>query len=389
MYGKSLLGWLIFTLLGTGLRIGLNYFAGSVQQAINPTLVQPPYNIPREIREFHQTLRIADLHSDALLWNHDLTRKNSIGHVDIPSLMEGNIALQVFSVVTQVPRSEEEFVFGNGEDQITLLSMVELWPPQTWFNLTERALYQAGKLEHVEKQMDGRFMIVTTRQELDGFLAGRMNNPQVVGGILSLEGAHSFEADLENIDTFYQAGFRIIGLTHFFDNDTGGASFGTQKGGVTPYGRALVTKLEEKDMIIDLAHASPALIQDVLAITPRPILVSHTGVQGVCPNPRNLSNQEVIQIAERGGVIGIGYGPLFNCAPGLRPIIRSIKYVADLVGVEHVALGSDYDGLIQAPFDPTGLPFITKELIKEGFKEEEIRMIMGENVFQFLGENLP
>ena len=115
--------------------------------------------------------------------------------------------------------------------------------------------------------------------------------------------------------------------------------------------------------------------------------MTHTGVKGVCPSPRNLSDSEIRYIAERGGLIGIGYGPLFNCELSIVHTTDSIQYVAGLVGVEHVALGSDYDGDIELPFDASGLPLMTQALKDEGFTDDEIRKIMGDNVVSFLSRN--
>jgi len=373
----------------SGSIFGLHQLATSVQRRMNPVLIHSPYDIAMETRAYHNELLVADLHSDALMWDHDLAKNNQVGHVDFPRLKEGNVAVQVFSVVTKVPDNEGKSTYGGGLDQITLLAVVELWPPQTWFNLTERALYQAHRLETLEKQLDGEFEIVTSKSDLTGFIAHRAENPQPVAGVLSLEGAHALEGNLDNIDVLYNAGFRIVGLTHHFDNDIGGASLGEGKKGLTDFGRDVVIRLEEEGMIIDLAHASSTLIKDVLAITTRPVIVTHTGVKGICVNARNLSDDDIKRIAERGGVIGIGYDPLFTCMAGVRSIVLSIQYVADLVGVEHVALGSDFDGVITAPFDTSGIALITQGLIDAGFTPDEIRMIMGENVINFLEKNLP
>jgi microsomal dipeptidase-like Zn-dependent dipeptidase len=233
------------------------------------------------------------------------------------------------------------------------------------------------------------FEIVASSRQLAGFLDRRKQDYRGVAGLLSLEGAHAFEGDLHNIDSLYEAGFRIVGLTHFFDNDVGGSSLGEKGYGLTGFGRALVERLEQKRIIIDLAHASADLARDVLAVATRPFLVTHTGVKAVCPNARNLDDKTIKQIAGQGGLIGIGYDPLFTCAPGVKPVVRSIQYVAGLVGVEHVALGSDFDGLIRAPFDAAGLALITQALIEAGFLDQEIKLIMGENILNFLLANLP
>lgn len=142
-------------------------------------------------------------------------------------------------------------------------------------------------------------------------------------------------------------------------------------------------------MIIDLAHASPKTIDDVVAISTRPLVVSHTGVRGTCNNNRNLSDEQIGAIAARGGLIGIGYWDTANCGSDAAAIVRAMRYVSDRVGAEHVALGSDFDGATTVPFDTTGLVQITDAMLAAGYSEREIRMIMGENALKFLLENLP
>ena len=381
--------WVVLAAAIAGLRFALRWFSWALQQRLNPVLAKPPYEVPGETARFHAGLTVADLHSDALMWNTDLLKWNRIGQVDIPRLVAGNIALQVFSVVTKVPVPEQDATFGNRFDLVTLLAMIELWPLSAWFNLTRRALYQAHKLKRVEERSQGQLTIVRSGKDLVDFLSRREANANVIAGLLSLEGAHAFRGNLSSIDVLHDAGFRIAGLTHLSDNAVGGAGTGAQRYGLTDYGREVVRKLDQKGMIIDLAHASPSLITDVLDLSVGPILVTHTGVKGVCPSPRNLSDREIRDIAGRGGLIGIGYDSLFTGEPGIIPIIHSIEYVARLVGVEHVALGSDYDGVIKAPFDASGLPLITQGLKEENFSADEIQKIMGGNVMRFLTQNLP
>ena len=142
-------------------------------------------------------------------------------------------------------------------------------------------------------------------------------------------------------------------------------------------------------MIIDLAHASPAMIDDILDRTQRPLLVSHTGVKGTMDNSRNLSDAHVRKIANRGGLIGVAYFKGAISTPLIKGIVEAMKYIKSIAGVECIALGSDYDGSMTAPFDVTGLPILVEELINQGFNEEEIRAIMGENVRRFMMKNLP
>jgi membrane dipeptidase len=366
----------------------LKSFVARVQRKINPVQKRAPCTVSSAAAHLHSSLTIADLHSDALLWGLDLTRENKTGHVDIPRLIKGNVTLQVFSVVTKVPRLGMDG-FDRNSDQISILAKVDLWPWRTWSFLLERALYQARLLRKFEQRSKGKLVIVTSHERLESFLAQRKKNSNLVAGVLSLEGGHALESRLENIDLLYSAGFRIIGLNHYFNNELGGASLDAGDDGLTGFGREVVKQLNQKGMIIDLAHSSPRLLDDVLDITTGPVIVTHTGVDGVCPGQRNLADKHIRRIVEHGGLIGIGYDPFFHCDLGVKAIVNSIRYVADRYSVEHVALGSDFDGTIFAPFDTAGLELLTDELIQSGFSPGEIYMVMGGNVINFLLNSLP
>ncbi|NET49669.1 MAG: peptidase M19, partial [Merismopedia sp. SIO2A8] len=195
--------------------------------------------------------------------------------------------------------------------------------------------------------------------------------------------------NLVNIDRLYDAGFRIIGLSHFFDNEVAASTHGISQGGLTPFGQDAIKRMDELSLIIDLAHASSQTVDDVLEITNRPVLVSHTGVQGTCDGVRNLSDRHLQQIAATGGLIGIGYWQTAVCGNDVNAIIRAIRYVADQVGVEHVALGSDFDGAVRVPFDVSHLDQITQGLQQDGFTDLDIQKIMGLNVVNVLQHYLP
>ena len=181
----------------------------------------------------------------------------------------------------------------------------------------------------------------------------------------------------------------MMAPTHFFDNDIGGSAHGVAKGGLTDKGREMIRRMEAKKMIVDVAHASPRTIDDVLAIATRPVVVSHTGVKGTCDNTRNLSDDQLKAIAQTGGVIGIGFWDTAVCGTDAKAIAKALRYTADLVGVDHVALGSDNDGAVTAPFDITGVVEITDALMQEGFNDEDIAKIMGGNTLRVLKELLP
>jgi microsomal dipeptidase-like Zn-dependent dipeptidase len=238
-----------------------------------------------------------------------------------------------------------------------------------------------------ETESSGKLVILRSRSDLQKFVASR--EPQRVAALLGTEGAQPLEGKLENLDELYAAGFRMMSPTHFTDTDIAGSASGQQKGGLTELGQEWVRSMEAKSMLIDLAHASSVTLRDVTAIATKPVIVSHTGVKGTCNNTRNLSDDELRAVARTGGVVGIGYWETAVCGRDAQAVARAIQYAVKLVGVEHVALGSDFDGATTMPFDATGVPLIADALRKAGLSEHDVRLIMGENVVRVLSQSLP
>ncbi|MGL4317174.1 MAG: dipeptidase [Pseudomonas sp.] len=383
---KLLLALLALVVIGLGIFLSLPTL---LDRKMNSVASPAPYPASEPAEKLHRSLFVADLHDDALLWQRNLLERHDYGHTDLPRLLEGHVGLQVFATVTKTPRGLNYQSNPADSDNITLLVMAQRWPRATWSSLLERALYQGQKLQQAADDSQGRLVLVRNRGDLQSFIAAWQKDPQRLAAILATEGLHPLEGKLENVDRLYDAGFRITGLTHFFDNEVGGSAHGLEKGGISPFGREVVARLEQKGMLIDLAHASKPLIDDVLAIARRPVLVSHTGVAGTCPGPRNLTDEHLQRIAATGGLIGIGYWDGAVCDTSVGAIVRAIRYTVDKVGVEHVALGSDFDGTIHAPFDTSGLAQLTEGLQRAGFKQGEIAAVMGGNVQRLLLASLP
>jgi microsomal dipeptidase-like Zn-dependent dipeptidase len=347
----------------------------------------PP--VADSVTALHATLTIVDLHADPLLWPRDLNARASHGHIDVPRLIEGNVAIQLFDAVTKTPPGQNYQRNRADKDQITLLAIASRWPPRTWHDLLQRAVYQSARLHQTATGSAGRLRVVTSGEELRQFLQDRSANRAQVAGILAMEGLQALGGTLARLDTLYDAGFRVMGLTHFFDNEVGGSSAGEAKGGLTEFGRAVISRMEEKQIIVDIAHASPRVISDVLDIATRPVIVSHTGVQTVCPGPRNLTDDQIRRVAVNGGIIGIGYWDAAVCDPSPAGIARTVKYVVDLVGADHVALGSDFDGGTTTRFDTSELAQITAALLRAGLTADQVRQAMGGNAVRLLQQGLP
>jgi microsomal dipeptidase-like Zn-dependent dipeptidase len=349
----------------------------------------PPAPVSPRARELHARLFVADLHADSLLWGRDLLRRGSRGHADLPRLQEGGVGLQVFTAVTKVPRGLNIDANGDDTDLVTWLAVAGRWPRATWGSLRERAIFQADRLHRAARESGGQLVVVRTAADLSAFVERRRKEPRLVAALLGVEGAQALEGRVENVDALFDAGFRMMAPTHFFDTEFGGSASGTRKGGLTPAGREMIARMQARGMVVDLAHASARTIDDACAMAARPVVVSHTGVKGACDNNRNLDDERVRKVAATGGVIGIGFWPTAACGPDARSIARSIRYAANLVGVGHVALGSDFDGAVSTPFDASGLAQVTDALVAEGFGDGEIEMIMGGNVLRVLSETLP
>jgi microsomal dipeptidase-like Zn-dependent dipeptidase len=355
----------------------------------NPTLSSLDIEPSATADSLHATLTVADLHADALLWDRSLLDGGRIGHVDLPRLLEGRVAVQLFTAVTQSPAGQNIEANPSDSDLIWALTLLQGWPPRTWDSRVERALHQAHKLRGAAARSGGRLVVATSRDELDAALTRHADGDEVVVGLLGIEGAHALDGDLASLDRVYDAGFRMIGLTHFFDNAVGGSAHGEEKGGLTDFGREVLAKMEMLGIAIDLAHASPALIDDVLAVATTPVLVSHTGVKATCDNRRNLDDGRLRGIAETGGVVGIGLWPTAVCGERPADWARAVRHAVDIAGIEHVGLGSDWDGAVAAIVDAAGTVHLVEALLREGFADGEIGMIMGGNVIRVLRETLP
>lgn len=337
----------------------------------------------------HATSFVADLHADSLLFGRDLLERGSLGHVDLPRLQEGGVALQVFSLPTITPMGQNIERNELGPiDMLTVAGIVQL-SPSAWLGPTGRSLLRARQLREYVRGSNGELVLIETRTDLERLQAARAAGADVTGALLAIEGAHALESDPANLTRLFEAGYRMIGLTHFFDNDYAGSAHGVARGGLTPLGRDTIREMERLGITLDLAHLAPAAIDEALDLATKPVVFSHGGVRGTCDNQRNLSDAHVKRIAEGGGVIGIGYWDWAACGTTPADIARAIVYVAALVGPAHVGFGSDYDGGTTVGFDTSELAVLTQALLDEGLGEAAVRQVLGDNVRRVLTRNLP
>jgi membrane dipeptidase len=377
------------TALTVTAKAGGRWAVGRTERRLCTTAEPPPYWASDRARALHAELWVADLHADSLLWGRDLLQRGSRGHVDVPRLVEGNVALQVLAASTKSPRHLNIERNDDRSDDVILLALALGWPPATWRRLLPRALYLASRADRFAARSDGRLRILRTAADLAEYEADRLATPGMTAGVLAIEGAHALDGDPANVEVVAGAGFRMMGPAHFFDNAFAGSAHGMEKGGLTDLGREMVRRMEARSMLVDVAHASSATVDDVVAMAQRPVVASHTGLCGVVDNPRNLTDARARAIADTGGVLGIGFWPTVCGGETVADIARAIRYAIGVAGVEHVALGSDFDGAVPVPFDATGLVLLTDALLDAGLDEDAIRKVMGGNVRRLLAETLP
>jgi membrane dipeptidase len=359
------------------------------ERRLNPVARVGPYRLPAAAADLHERLTVVDLHADSLLWGRDLLQRVDRGHLDVPRLVEGGVAVEVFAVATKVPRHLNIDRNDDRSDDVTTVALVQGWPPATWRSLTARAEYQAQRLAATAARSGGSLTLVRSTRELDAFLVRRAGDATIVAGFLAIEGGQALDGEIGNLDRLDSAGFRLFGIAHFFDTLFSGSAHGLRKGGLTSAGRDLVVELERRRMIVDVAHASSATIDDVLEMAVRPVIASHTGVRGVADNARNLPDEQLRGIAATGGVVGIGFWPTAAGGDDAAAIARSIAHAVSVVGADHVALGSDFDGAVAVPFDASGMGLVTGALLDVGLDQDQIASVMGRSAVRLLRSALP
>lgn len=181
---------------------------GIVEDRNNKDLNPPPYKASAPAQALHNKLIVADLHADTLLWDRNLLERGSRGHVDLPRLAEGNVAIQAFTLVTTSPRHLNIYKNSDETDMIRYLAIAQGWPPRTWNSPKQRALYEAAKLHKFAEKSEGKLVIIRTQSDLRKYLATR--TPGQVAGFLGTEGAQPLEGNLNNVEALYAAGIRMM-----------------------------------------------------------------------------------------------------------------------------------------------------------------------------------
>jgi membrane dipeptidase len=281
-------------------------------------------------------------------------------HVDLPRMAEGGLDGAFFSIY--VAR-------GYGEGQAA----------------TDRAL---DMIEAVNRQVTGLEGAALVRTA-DGVLGAARDGRAAI--LLGLEGGHALQGSPEVLRLLAANGVRYVTLTHANTNAWADASTDAPRwGGLNALGRELVTEMNRLGVLVDLSHVSDDTFDDALAVTRAPVILSHSSCDAVRPHARNVSDAMLRALADNGGVIMINFYAAY-VAPGadLDDVLDHVQHAARVAGVDHVGLGSDFDGVPRLPDglgDVTRLPWLTHGLLARGFSESDVRKILGGNVLRVLTE---
>ena len=321
--------------------------------------------------ELHQTSFLLDAHCDTLgkalgepSHSRDLLQRGQEGHLDLPRMREGGINAQIFACFPGANR-------------------LQACP-------TAASLERLEVFHDLMRRAPDQLTLVRTAQDMANL------TPQgPIGGILGLEGVEPLAGSLRLLETFHRLGVRNVGLTW---NPRNAAADGVEVGsnfGLTPFGRDVVAACNDLGIMVDVSHLNPAGVEDVLNLSRKPIIASHSNAWALCQHPRNLTDDQIRAIADQGGVIGATFVSHFlnndYRQATLSDLLDHIDHLVQVAGIDHVGLGSDFDGCLPPPELRSGerYPVITQGLLQRGYTPDDIRKILGENFRRVFLEVLP
>jgi membrane dipeptidase len=340
---------------------------------------------------FRAMIAVFDGHNDAITREDhaDIASGRADGHLDLPRMRTGGVRGAIFSVFTPSPGEEQQVPRGDG---VVEMAAAE---PVAQATAAAFATSAAGRLLALERSGDLRL----ARSIGDVDVARDGDGPPVA--VLHLEGAEAIDPGLEALEFWYEAGLRSVGPVWSRSNAFAhGVPFVSPSSpdigpGLTEAGFGLVRRCAELGIMVDVSHLNEAGFWDLARLELGPIVASHSGVHAICPTSRNLTDAQLDAIGASGGLVGIVFAVRFlrpdfgdDVDTPLALIAEHARYVADRVGVAHVALGSDYDGAtIPAPLgDVAGTPRLLDALRAGGFEDSEVAQIAWGNWRRVLGD---
>jgi membrane dipeptidase len=387
----------------------------SAPQSPRPPAVTVPTTAPKAVvmteqgLQVHRSLIVIDGHND-LPWQirtkaassfdtMDLLRRQESVQTDIPRLRQGGVGAQYW-VIYVPPETEKEGGAAN------------------------MALEQFDLIDRMIARYSDVFELARTAADVE-----RIHEHRKIAALIGIEGGHTIENSLDNLSLFYRRGARYMGLTHSETTDwADSATDEPRHGGLSAFGERVVREMNRLGMLVDLAHVSADAMRDALRISKAPVIVSHASASTIAAHPRNVPDDVLRMIAANGGVVMVTFFPGYSHPQGARAmagyfeqeralkekypdpeefkkawqsyrsanpipkgdvgmVVDHIDYIVRVAGIDHVGLGSDYDGVGQMPFqleDVSGYPYITQELLNRGYSVSDIRKIMGGNSLRVL-----
>ncbi len=291
------------------------------------------------------------------------TPRSGSRHVDLPKMIEGGLDAPFFSIY--VARS-----YGEGEAA------------------TDRALAMMAELKAQVAALDGIELATSTADVL------RITRSGKKAALMGLEGGHALRGSTEVLRLLADGGIRYVTLTHTNTNSWADASSDAARwNGLNDVGRDLVREMNRLGVLVDLSHVSDSTFYDALAVSRAPVILSHSSVRALTPHPRNVTDAMLRALARNGGVIMINFFSKYLAQNGrsatLDDILDHIDHAAEIAGIDHVGLGSDFDGVPFLPrgmADATRLPHVTYGLLKRGYSEADVRKILGGNTLRVLAD---
>ncbi len=325
---------------------------------------------------FHQRTLLIDTHNDfisvslsnKLAFDTDLSGRT---HSDLQRMKKGGVDAQFFSI------------FGG---------------PDIGF---AHAMQEIDSVYAIANRNPSTISLVKTPLELS-----KAVKEKKLAAMMGVEGGHMIDNDLEKLDILFQRGVRYMTLT--WNNSTPWASSAAEetsnkipkeKRGLTDFGKQIVQKMNQLGMMVDLSHVGEQTFWDAMKIVNKPVLVSHSSVYHFAPVPRNLKDEQIDAIGKNGGVICVNFFSGFldstfdkkSARPPLSLLIDHIDYIVHRIGIDHVGLGSDFDGISSTPMQLDGVqdfPNLTTALLERGYSKKDIRKILGKNVMRVFSENM-
>ncbi|MFU8803481.1 MAG: dipeptidase [Bradymonadaceae bacterium] len=345
---------------------------------------------------------VFDGHNDILLHINFLEdgdpwsffERNEKAHIDLPRAIEGGFAGGFFAILA--PNSRTDKLARNSIKQTDKGFEVPMAPAVPFEEARDFTLRMVARLYGLERGSEGRFFVARDIDAIEGAIAdGR------VAAVLHFEGAEAIDEDLDMLEVFYQAGLRSLGIVWSRPNIFGhGVPFRYPSSpdtgsGLTDAGKRLVRACNEFGIMLDLAHLNEEGFWDVVDHSDKPIVVTHACAHAICPSARNLTDDQIDAIGASGGVLGVNFfvGDVradgkFEVNTPIDDIVDHIDYIADRIGIDHVAFGSDFDGarIPQAIGDVAGLPKLIDAMRSRGYDDDALAMIAHKNWIRVLKE---